>query len=163
MRQAGEDRHGLRARALIIVLWRAALRIQEALALTETDLDANRCSVLVQHGKGGHRREVGMDMWAWGALRPWLTERKQLPVGPLFCVIDGPTRRLRPWSSAAVRAELRRLAREGVPLPIPQRQLGHRNMATTSTYLSGIGTAEVIATVASRPAPTMSATAGLQL
>jgi site-specific recombinase XerD len=38
MRQAGEDRHGLRARALIVVLWRAALRIQEALSLTETDL-----------------------------------------------------------------------------------------------------------------------------
>ena len=73
MRQAGEDRHGLRARALIVVLWRAALRIQEALALTETDLDSNRCAVLVQHGKGGHRREVGMDMWAWNALRPWLT------------------------------------------------------------------------------------------
>ena len=48
MRQAGEDRHGLRARALIVVLWRAALRIQEALSLTETDLVANRCSVLVQ-------------------------------------------------------------------------------------------------------------------
>jgi site-specific recombinase XerC len=92
MRQAGEDRHGLRARALIVVLWRAALRIQEALSLTETDLDPNRCSVLVQRGKGGHRREVEVDMWAWGALRPWLTERKQLPVGPLFCVIDGPTR-----------------------------------------------------------------------
>jgi len=44
MRQAGEDRHGLRARALIVVLWRAALRIQEALSLTETDLDPNRCS-----------------------------------------------------------------------------------------------------------------------
>jgi site-specific recombinase XerD len=186
MRQAREDRHGLRTRALIVVLWRAALRIQEALSLAETDLDANRCSVLVQHGKGRHRREVGMDMWAFTALRPWLSERAQLPVGPLFCVIDGPTRGARAWSSAAVRAEFRRLAadagvrrrfaphqlrhahavelaREGVPLPILQRQLGHRNMATTSTYLSGIGTAEVIATVASRPAPMMSATAGLQL
>ncbi len=50
MRQAGEARHGLRVRALIVVLWRAALRIQEALAHTETDLDANRCSVLVQQG-----------------------------------------------------------------------------------------------------------------
>ena len=186
MRQAGEDRHGLRARALIVVLWRAALRIQEALALTETDLDSNRCAVLVQHGKGGHRREVGMDMWAWNALRPWLTARATLPVGPMFCVIDGPTRGVRAWSSAAVRAEFRRLAvdagvrrrfaphqlrhahavelaREGVPLPILQRQLGHRNMATTSTYLTGIGAAEVIATVAARPAPMMSATAGLQL
>jgi hypothetical protein len=89
----------------MIVLWRAALRIQEALALAETDLDANRCSVLVQHGKGGHGHEVGMDMWAWGALRPWLSERAQLPVGPLFCLIDGATPGVRAWSSAAVRAE----------------------------------------------------------
>jgi hypothetical protein len=50
-----------------------------------------------------------------------------------------------------------------VPLPILQRQLGHRNMATTSLYLSGIGVEEVIATVASRPAPMMSASAGLEL
>jgi integrase len=36
MRQAGHDRHGLRLRALIAVLWRAGLRISEALALNET-------------------------------------------------------------------------------------------------------------------------------
>ena len=33
MRQAEHDRHGLRLRALIAVLWRAGLRISEALAL----------------------------------------------------------------------------------------------------------------------------------
>jgi len=31
MRQAGHNRHGLRIRALIAVLWRAGLRISEAL------------------------------------------------------------------------------------------------------------------------------------
>ena len=77
-------------------------------------------------------------------LRPWLAARAALPVGPLFCIIDGPTRG-RPWSAAAVRSEFRRLAahagvrrrfaphqlrhahalelaREGVPLNIIQRQ-----------------------------------------
>lgn len=39
MRQAGDDRHGHRLSALIVVLWRAGLRIQEALSLAETDLD----------------------------------------------------------------------------------------------------------------------------
>ncbi len=39
MRQAGESDHGLRLRALIVVLWRAGLRIGEAMALTEPDLD----------------------------------------------------------------------------------------------------------------------------
>jgi len=32
MRQAGDDRHGHRLNALIVALWRAGLRIQEALA-----------------------------------------------------------------------------------------------------------------------------------
>ena len=40
VRQAGSDRHRLRIRALIAVLWRAGLRISEALALTETDVAA---------------------------------------------------------------------------------------------------------------------------
>jgi integrase len=37
MRHAGETDHGLRVRALIVVLWRAGLRIGEAMALTEPD------------------------------------------------------------------------------------------------------------------------------
>ena len=63
-----------------------------------------RGSVLVRCGKGGRRREVGMDGWGWENLRPWLSERLELPAGPLFCVIDGPTRG-RLWSAAAVRTQ----------------------------------------------------------
>jgi site-specific recombinase XerD len=50
-------------RALIVLLWRAGLRINEALMLCETDLEPQRGAVLVRHGKGGKRREVGMDAW----------------------------------------------------------------------------------------------------
>ena len=94
---------------MLIVLWRAGLRVQEALALIETDLDERRGSLLVRHGKGGRRREVGMDAWGWEQLRPWLAARARLPICAMFCVIDGPTRG-RAWSSAAVRLELHRLA-----------------------------------------------------
>ncbi len=55
------------------------------------------------------------------------------------------------------------LAREGVPLNIIQRQLGHANLGTTSIYLQGIDTEEIIAAVHTRRAPMMSATAGLRL
>jgi site-specific recombinase XerD len=184
MRQVGTDRHGARLRAAIVVLWRGGLRIQEALALTERDLDPRRGSILVRHGKGGRRREVGMDEWGFEQLRPWLVERERLPVGPLLCVIDGPTRG-RPWSAAGVRVEFRslaaragvrrrfaphqlrhahalELAREGVPLNIIQRQLGHANLGTTSIYLQGIDTEEIIATVHARRAPMMPASAGLR-
>jgi hypothetical protein len=100
MRLTGDDRHGWRLRAMIVVLWRGGLRIHEALALAEHDLDPRRGSLLVRYGKGGRRREVGMDEWGWEHLRPWLTARAELPVGPLFCIIDGPTHG-RPWSGAA--------------------------------------------------------------
>ena len=72
MRHAGDGVHGRRLRGLIVVLWRAGLRICEALALAEADLDARRGSLLVRRGKGGRRREVGMDDWAWEQLAPWL-------------------------------------------------------------------------------------------
>ena len=65
MRQVGSGRDGARLRALMVILWRAGLRIGEALDLAETDVDASRGAVLVRRGKGGRRREVGMDRWAW--------------------------------------------------------------------------------------------------
>jgi integrase/recombinase XerD len=101
--------------------------------------------------------------------------RRELPVGPLLCVLNGKTRG-RNWSSAAARAELRRtaaaagvwrrfaphqlrhahaveMAREGVPLIVIQRQLGHSNLGITSIYLEGIDNTEIIDTVHARRAP----------
>jgi integrase len=92
MRAAGDGPHGRRLRGLIVTMWRAGLRIQEALALTEGDLDERRGSLLVRRGKGGRRREVGMDSWGWEQLQLWLDLRRELPVGPLLCVINGTTR-----------------------------------------------------------------------
>ena len=185
MREAGDGIHGARIRGLILVLWRAGLRISEALNLAEADLDPERGALLVRHGKGGKRRESGMDDWGWEQLRPWIEQRAGMPVGPLFCVVNGPTRG-RPWSGSAARAQLRRLAadagvrrrfaphqlrhahavemaREGVPLNVIQRQLGHADLGVTSVYLQGIDNTEVISTIHARRAPTMPASAGLLL
>jgi len=87
MRAVGDRPDGHRLRALIVLLWRAGLRISEALALQESDLDSGRGAVLVRRGKGGKRREVGMDRWAWEQLDPWLEIRRELPIGALLCVI----------------------------------------------------------------------------
>ena len=125
MRAGGECAHGRRLRGLIVIMWRAGLRIQEALAPTEGDLDERRGSLLVRRGKGGRRREVGMDAWGWEQLDPWLDMRRELPVGPLLCVINGTTRG-RHWSSAAARAELRRTAgAAGVRRRFAPHQLRH--------------------------------------
>jgi integrase len=185
MRAAGDGTHGRRLRGLIVIMWRAGLRIQEALALTEGDLDERRGSLLVRRGKGGRRREVGMDAWGWEHLRPWLDVRRELPVGPLLCVISGTTRG-RHWSSAAARAALRRtaaaagvrrrfaphqlrhahaveMAREGVPLIVIQRQLGHSHLGITSVCLQGIDSDEIIETVHARRAPMIPVSASLRL
>jgi integrase len=70
MREASDDPHGYRLRGLIVVLWRGGLRVAEALALGERDLDPRRGSLLVRNGKGGRRREIGMDAWGLGATTP---------------------------------------------------------------------------------------------
>jgi site-specific recombinase XerD len=175
MRAAGDGAAGVRLRGIIVVLWRAGLRISEALTLRETDLDSDRGSLIVRHGKGDKRREVGMDRWAWTHLTPWLELRAALPVGRLFCVVRGPTRG-RPCATAGIRAQLhhaaaaagvrRRFAphqlrhahavemsREGISLIVIQRQLGHADLAIISRYLRGIDNTEIIAAVHERPAP----------
>ena len=111
MRHARHARYGNRLNGLIVVLWRAGLRINEALSLNETDLEERRGSILVRHGKNDRRRQVGMDAWGWSALGPWLSERATLPVGPLFCVIAGPTRG-HAWSAGAARLQLHQIALE---------------------------------------------------
>lgn len=124
-----------------------------------------------------------MDRWAWEQLVPWLTIRAALPVGALFCVLRGPTRG-RPCSAAGIRVQLRdaaakagvrrrfaphqlrhahavEMSREGVPLVVIQRQLGHADLGITSVYLRGIDNTEIIHTVHERPAPMIPATNGL--
>ena len=183
MHAAGEDAEGVRLRGVIVVLWRAGLRVSEALALAESDLDASRGAILVRCGKGGKRREVGMHRWAWEQVVPWITLRATLPIGALFCILRGPTRG-RAWAPAGVRTQLhaaaaragvrRRFAphqlrhahavemsREGVPLLVIQRQLGHADLAITSVYLRGIDNTEIIHTVHERPTPMIPATATL--
>ena len=155
MRAAGSDRAAARLRALIVLLWRAGLRVSEALDLAESDLDCQHGGILIRRGKGGKRREVGMDSWAWQQLDPWLEVRAGLPVGALLCVIHGPTAG-RHWEAAAARKQLSRaaaaagvrrrfaphqlrhahaieMAHEGIPLVVIQRQLGHSNSGSPAS------------------------------
>ena len=183
MRATAENSDGARLRALIVILWRAGLRISEALDLAETDLDRPNGKITVRWGKGGKRREVGLDRWAWAASsRGWRSAPASRPAR-LLCVIHGPTAGRR-WEAAGARKQLKRAAadagvrrrmaphqlrhahavemsHEGVPLVVIQRQLGHSNLGITSVYLQGIDSAEIIDIVHARRAPMISARAGL--
>ena len=185
MRAPGDARHGCRLRGLIVVLWRAGLRIHEALALNEPDLDRRRGALLVRRGKGGRRREVGMDEWAWEHLQPWLDVRLGLPGRPAVLRHERPDPRTTmvvrrracraaphggdsgrsPTLGAAPTAprSRRRDGPRGVPLVGIQRQLGHSDLGITSIYLQGIDNAEIIDAVHARRAPMVPVSASLRL
>jgi site-specific recombinase XerD len=162
---------GIRNQALIVVLYRAGLRISEALALTPKDLDAQASTIRVLHGKGDKSRVVGLDAGAWAILHLWLDRRAAAGINsraPVFCTLKG-----KPIKSAYVRALLPRLARkagidkrchahglrhthayelanEGTPIHVIQAQLGHSNSATTSRYISHLNPTAVVEAIRSR-------------
>lgn len=168
-----------RMRALIALLWRSGLRISEALDLYAADLDPVAGTVLVRHGKGNKRGISAMDPFGFEIVMEWLAEREAtLPPGPVFPVAEGSTKG-QPWTPAGVRQGFARLkvragfegrfaphqlrhscavglAMEGVLLPLISKQLHHSNIATTSTYLSGISPQDVINAISARPAPSIS-------
>lgn len=171
------DAYGMRLHALVILLWRTGLRINEALALTEHDLSADANSILVRHGKGNKRRTIGMDDWAWREIAPWLEHRRTLPIGALFCVLTGSTAG-RAVSDSVARRELHRLGakagvrkrvaphqfrhafatemdRGGMRLSLLSRQLGHANIGVTAIYLQSISHHEVTEYIGGRPVPTV--------
>jgi len=116
---------GIRNRALVVVLYRAGLRLDEALALIPADVDV--ADGVIHVGRrtrelGGvppttaagaakdsvHVREAGIDAGALGFVRKWLRTRASLGVGadaPLFCTLAGG-----PVHPAYVRQLLPRLA-----------------------------------------------------
>jgi site-specific recombinase XerD len=60
MRQAGDGLQGARLRALIVLLWRAGLRVNEALTVCEHDLDARLGAIWCVTA-----RAAGAARWAW--------------------------------------------------------------------------------------------------
>jgi site-specific recombinase XerD len=162
---------GIRNRALMMLMYRTGLRISEALALKPSDVNADRGTVRVLHGKNDRDRTVGIDDGALAVLQLWLERRRSLGFrnGPLFCTLDG-----KPVSAGYVRDMLKRMARragidkrvhphclrhthaaelaaEGVPVNVIQQQLGHMWLATTDIYLRHIAPADVIAVGRNRP------------
>lgn len=162
---------GIRNRALIALLYRTGLRINEALNLYPKDLELTDGSVRVLNGKGGKARTVGLDPGASAVIERWLDTRK--PVGltghqRLFCTLGGKA-----MKSSYVRVMLKRLGMragivrrvhahglrhthasqlraEGVDIAVISKQLGHASISTTARYLDHLAPKAVIEAIRSR-------------
>ena len=144
---------------------RAGLRLSEALALKPKDVDPDAGMITVLHGKGDRRRVVGIDPGSMAIVMRWVDHRRTRGLtgrSRLFCTLEG-----RPLHPSYVRTLLHRLGdkagidkrvhphalrhsmaydlmREGVPVPIIQRQLGHASLATTQRYLDHLAPKDLI-------------------
>jgi site-specific recombinase XerD len=157
---------GVRNRALLALMWRAGLRVSEALALQPKDVDLTARTVVVQRGKGGKRRTVGIDTGTVALIRTWLVARSARPIGPrapLFCTLKGNAidtsyvRHLLPRLAERAGIEKRvhahglrhrfavDLVHEGAPITTLRDLLGHSSIAVTDQYLRRIGAGEAIA------------------
>jgi site-specific recombinase XerD len=167
---------GLRDRALIVLLWRAGLRVSEALALQVRDIDrgASTTTIRVRHGKGDRSRSVAIGQDASAYLDAWLAERaKYVTAQFVFCRVRRKLGKNERLTASAVRKMLTALGQragiakrvhahglrhtfaleldsEGVPLRVIQQALGHADASTTSNYLSALGSREVIGMLAER-------------
>jgi site-specific recombinase XerD len=147
---------GLRNRALVVALYRAGLRLDEALTITPADVDLDGGVIRIQQPGGGRNRIAGIDHAGLAIIEAWLTARASLGLAdgsPLFCTLSGG-----PLQPAYVRQLLPRLAEraglakrvhaqglryshavelaaEGLPAEVIQAQLGHESLASTGRYL----------------------------
>ena len=152
---------GLRNRGLLVVLYRAGLRLDEALSLAPVGVDPD--AGILRVGHQGTGRVAGIDPGALAIVEEWLKVRARLGLAedaPLFCTLAGGplhpayVRQLLPRLAAKagigkrVHAQGLRhthaaeLAAEGLPVEVIQAQLGHESLASTDRYLKRIPPAD---------------------
>jgi integrase/recombinase XerD len=164
-----------RNRALVAMLWRSGLRINELLSLKPADVDLDAGTVRVLRGKGGADRVGVIDWRCIGLIRHWLSVRQGLGLDGrqrLFCSVgSGETRRPgRPMHPSYARRLLPQLARRagiakrcnphnlrhsfanelldrGVPLQHISAALGHAHISTTNVYLRRMNPADTITAI----------------
>lgn len=172
----------VRGRAMIVCMYRGGLRVAELVKVAPWDVDVRAGTIHVRYGKRSkgqiayRERTVGIDPGAAAILTFWIERRRALEVprsAPLFCTRDG--RELAPQNVRLMLARLRRragleqrihphafrhsmaagMAREGIPLPLIQAQLGHSSLTSTDRYVRHLS-GQHVAAAAARPWPASS-------
>jgi site-specific recombinase XerD len=150
---------GARNYAIIMIMWRCALRVQEVCDLMLADADLETGSVYVQQGKGKKDRYTYMDKETTEAVQDWLKVRPESTF--LFCTMQGGQlqqryiremcyriskkagvyiqdgRKKRPVNPHVFRHTCltNLLQKEGFSIREVQEIAGHSDLSTTQVYL----------------------------
>jgi len=162
---------GIRNRAMLVLIYRGALRIGETLNLLPKDLNRDTGAVRILHGKGDIARTVSMDPMAVAVVDQWMSTRAQLEFNGrhrLICTLEG-----QPVRDNYVRAMVKRMARragiekrvhchalrhtasvellnEGADVALISQVLGHKSIETTVRYIDHVCPKRVIDTMRAR-------------
>ncbi len=119
LRAAGEGRYGQRDRTLLLLAYRHALRVSEAIALRWDAVDFATATLHVTRLKGGLS---GIHPLRGAELRALRQLRREWPVGPYLFQSE----RGGPMASANVRRVVARCGRDaGIAFPVHPHQLRH--------------------------------------
>ena len=137
MRAVGDRADGHRLRALIVLLWRAGLRISEALNLERTDMPRQGTRLIVT-GKGSKQRPVFLTADAKQALEEYLDARTDTSMA-LFVNYDRSVRddRDRRLTAAGARHIVNRIRRELGAWSFKSPHVARHTTATTLLEVTG--------------------------
>ena len=162
---------GVRNRALVMLGFRAGLRLSECLNLYPKDFDRDKGTVTVLSGKGGKSRTVGLDETTWTFTQLWLAKRKELGLDGrhrLFSTLEGDRLRTdyvrhlmaRKAKEAGIEKRVSfhclrhsfasQLVDEGCELLVCQDALGHSRASITDRYLRKVNPKKQIEALRSR-------------
>lgn len=162
---------GVRDCALIAVLYGSGIRVSEALGLFPKDIDWEKSTLTVRHGKGNKRRVVGIDRGSLALIEKWMVVRRDVLGGaatkfPVFCAYRqghagkalcrktvwrmvqqrgdraGIDKRVHPHGLRHTHAS--ELSAEKMDLSLLSLQLGHASVATTAKYVRALRPEAVI-------------------
>ncbi len=166
LKACGDGDAADRNRALISLLAGTGMRIAEALALEDRDLDLDKRRAHIRQGKGSKDRHVWVSATAVKPIQVWMEIRERINTEngtTIFCNLDGGT-----LSASYVRRVLPKIGKSAglskrvhshglrhafaceahnkkVSLRALQLQLGHSSISATSGYLERIGIEAVFA------------------
>lgn len=167
---------GIRNRAILAMLYGSGIRVSELITLMPSDVGDDG-AINVRNGKGSKQRFAAIDSGNLAIVDAWKAKRKELgvPDMPLFCTASAG--RFAPMDRHAVWTVVKRLSvkagidkrvhphgfrhsftnrkiRDGVPINILQRLVGHSSIRTTGLYVNQVSTDDLVAAVnIGKPAP----------